>query len=166
MWISIIVAKDENDWIWANNQLLCHLSDDLKYFKKMTQWHTVIMWKNTFSWLPNWALPNRKNIVLSRSNEEFENCTKYGSVDECLNSDEVKNWEEVFVIWWASIYKAFFDIADKLYVTLIHHKFENADVFFPEIKKELRELISQWDRHEADENNEYPFTFQVYERKK
>lgn len=166
MKISIIVAIDERNWIWAKNNLLCHLSDDLKYFKKVTDWHTVIMWRNTFLSLPNWPLPNRKNIVLSQSNDQFENCINCWSIDECLNSDEVKNWEEVFVIWWASIYKAFFDIADKLYITLIHHKFEDADVFFPEIKEEIWKLISQWDRHEADEKNEYPFTFKVYERRK
>lgn len=166
MKISIIVAIDENNGIWAKNQLLCHLSDDLKYFKKVTKWHTVIMWRNTFLSLPNWALPNRKNIVLTQSNDTFENCINCGSIDECMNLQELKNWEEVFVIWWASIYKAFFDIADKLYITLIHHKFEDADVFFPEIKEEIWKLISQWDRHEADEKNEYPFTFKVYERKK
>ena len=165
MWISMIVAIDEKNWIWADNDLLCHLSDDLKYFKKVTNWHTVIMWKKTFLSLPNWALPNRKNIVLSQNNNNFENCIKCWSIDECINSDEVKNWEEVFIIWWASIYKAFFDIADKLYITLIHHTFDNANVFFPEIKEEIWKLISQWERHPANEQNEYPFTFKIYERK-
>ena len=164
MKISIIVAIDERNWIWANNQLLCHLWDDLKYFKKVTDWHTVIMWRNTYLSLPNGALPNRKNIVLSQSNDQFEGCINCGSIEECLSLPELKNWEEVFVIWWASIYRAFFDIADKLYITQIHHKFENSDVFFPEIKEENWELISQSDRHEADEKNEYPFSFKVYER--
>ena len=164
MKISIIVAIDERNWIWANNQLLCHLGDDLKYFKKVTDWHTVIMWRNTYLSLPNWALPNRKNIVLTQSNDQFENCINCWSIDECLNLEELDNWEEVFVIWWASIYKAFFDIADKLYITRIHHTFEDADVFFPEIKKENWKLISKWDKHEIDEKNEFPFTFEVYEK--
>lgn len=165
MKISIIVAIDENNGIWAKNQLLCHLSDDLKNFKKVTKWHTVIMWRNTFLSLPNWALPNRKNIVLTQSNDTFENCITCWSIEECLNLDELKNWEEVFIIWWASIYKAFFDIADKLYITRIHHTFQNADVFFPKITKKDRKLISKWDKHEIDENNEYSFTFEIYERK-
>ena len=164
MKISIIVAIDERNWIWANNQLLCHLGDDLKYFKKVTDWHTVIMWRNTYLSLPNWALSNRKNIVLTQSNDQFENCINCWSIDECLNLEELDNWEEVFVIWWASIYKAFFDIADKLYITRIHHTFEDADVFFPEIKKENWKLISKWDKHEIDEKNEFPFTFEVYEK--
>lgn len=165
MWISIIVAIDEKNWIWANNQLLCHLSDDLRHFKEITKWHPVIMWKNTFLSLPNGALPNRTNIVLSQSNDNFENCINCWSIDECMNLSEIKNSDESFIIWWASIYKAFFDIADKLYITLIHHTFKNADTFFPEIKSEIRNLISEWDKHPIDKNNEYPFTFKIYERK-
>ena len=166
MWISIIVAIDEKNWIWANNQLLCHLWDDLKYFKKVTKWHPVIMWRNTFLSLPNGALPNRTNIVLSQSNDNFENCINCWSIDECMDLSEIKDSDEAFVIWGASIYKAFFDIADRLYITLIHHTFENADTFFPEIKSEIWDLISEWEKHEANEKNEFPFTFKVYERKK
>ncbi len=165
MWISIIVAIDENNGIWAKNQLLCHLWDDLKYFKKVTDWHTVIMWRNTFLSLPNGALPNRKNIVLSQSNDQFENCINCWSMNECLDLEELKNWGEVFVIWWASIYKAFFDIADKLYITRIHHIFGNADVFFPEIREDKRRKISESKVFEQNENNEYPFTFEIYEKK-
>lgn len=164
MWISIIVAVDEKNWIWAKNQLLCHLSDDLKNFKNITNWHTVIMWRNTFLSLPNWALPNRINIVLSHSDCNFENCICCNSIEECLNLDELKNDDEVFIIWWASIYKAFFDIADKLYITRIHHSFLDADVFFPEINDKDRKLTSKWDKHDIDEKNEFPFTFEIYER--
>lgn len=164
MWISIIVAVDEKNWIWAKNQLLCYLSDDLKNFKKITNWHTIIMWRNTFLSLPNWALPNRTNIVLSRSSNDFENCIHCKSIEECLNLKEVKNDDEVFIIWWASIYKAFFDIADKLYITRIHHIFSDVDVFFPKIGDEDRKLISKSGTHPIDEKNEFPFTFEVYER--
>ena len=164
MKISIIVAIDERNWIWAKNQLLCHLGDDLKYFKKVTDWHTVIMWRNTYLSLPNGALPNRINIVLSQSNDNFENCINCWSINECMNLDEVKNSDETFVIWWASIYKAFFDIADKLYITHIHHTFENADVFFPAIDKNEWNLSSKSDIHIQDEKNEFPFSFEIYER--
>ena len=162
--LSIIVAIDEKNWIWAKNQLLCHLSDDLKNFKALTNWHTVIMWRNTFLSLPNWALPNRTNIVLSQSNDSFENCINCKSIEDCLNLDEVKNDDEVFVIWWASIYRAFFDIVDRLYITRIHHTFLDADVFFPEILEENRKLTSTSDIHLPDEKNEFPFNFEIYER--
>ena len=146
MKISIIVAIDENNWIWAKNQLLCYLSDDLKNFKKITNWHTIIMWRNTFLSLPNWALPNRTNIVLSRSSDDFENCIHCKTIEECLNLEEVKNDD------------------DKLYITRIHHTFLDADVFFPKIKDENRKLISKSDTHPIDEKNEFPFTFEVYEK--
>ena len=164
MMLSIIVAIDEKNWIWANNKLLCHLSDDLKNFKKITKWHTVIMWRNTFLSLPPWALPNRTNVVLSNLDDDFKNCIICKSIEECLNLDELKNEDEVFIIWWASIYKAFFNIVDKLYITHIHHTFKNADVFFPEIKELDWKLISKSDIYDSDEKNEFPFTFEVYEK--
>ena len=162
--LSIIVAIDENNWIWSKNQLLCHLSDDLKNFKRITNWHTVVMGKNTFFSLPNWALPNRTNIVLSRSSNNFENCIHCKSIEECLNLGELKGKDEVFIIWWASIYKAFFDLVDKLYITRIHHTFPNADVFFPKIEKLNRNLILKSDIHPSDEKNEFPFNYEIYER--
>jgi dihydrofolate reductase len=162
--LSIIVAIDEKNWIWSKNQLLCHLSDDLKNFKKITNWHTIIMGKNTFFSLPNWALPNRTNIVLSHSSNDFKNCIHCKSIEECLNLEEVKKEDETFVIWWASIYKEFFDLVDKLYITRIHHTFPNADVFFPEIENSRRNLVSKSDIYSPDEKNEYPFNFEIYEK--
>ena len=164
--LSIIVAIDEKNWIWSKNQLLCHWSDDLKNFKKITNWHAIIMGKNTFFSLPNWALPNRTNIVLSHSSNDFENCIHCKSIEECLDLGEVKREDETFIIWGASIYKAFFDLVDKLYITRIHHTFQNADVFFPEIKKTERKLIYSSEKFPADKKNEYSFTFEVYEKQK
>ena len=163
---SIIVAVDEQNWIWADNKLLCHLSDDLKNFKKITEWHTVIMWRNTFLSLPNGTLPNRTNIVLSKSCYDFDGCIHCKSVEECLDLAEVNGDKEVFIIWWASVYKIFFEMAERLYVTRIQHIFKDADVFFPEIKKLDWEIVFKWEKHSADEKNEYPFTFEIYERLK
>ena len=162
--LSIIVAIDEKNWIWSKNQLLCHLSDDLKNFKKITNWHTIIMGKNTFFSLPNWALPNRTNIVLSHSSNDFENCIHCKSIEECLDLEEVKREDETFIIWGASIYKAFFDLVDKLYITRIHHTFSNADVFFPEIENSHWNLVSKSEIYPPDEKNDYPFNFEIYEK--
>ena len=122
------------------------------------------MGKNTFFSLPNWALPNCTNIVLSHLNNDFENCIHCKSVEECLNLKEVKNDDEVFIIWWASIYKAFFYVADKLYITCIHHTFPDADVFFPKIEESDWNLVFKPDIHPEDEKNEFPFNFEIYER--
>jgi len=65
--ISIIVAVAQNNAIGKDNQLLWRISDDLKRFKQLTTSHTIIMGRKTFQSLPNGALPNRRNVVISRN---------------------------------------------------------------------------------------------------
>lgn len=161
--LSIIVAIADNDAIGKQQQLLCHLPKDLKHFKEITSGHTVIMGRKTYESLPNGALPNRKNIVLSSSKElSYPKCVMVHSLEEALG--ECKGEEEVFVIGGAAVYKAALEQADKLYITRIHHSFEGADTFFPEINE------SDWKEAEriscpADEKHLYPFTFITYIRK-
>lgn len=64
--ISIIVAIARNHGIGFENKLLYWLPNDLKRFKALTTGHTIIMGRKTFESLPKGALPNRRNIVLSR----------------------------------------------------------------------------------------------------
>ncbi len=165
MKLAIIVAIDENNWIWRNNQLLCHLADDLKNFKSTTLWHPVIMWKKTFFTFPNWALPNRTNIVLSLEKTKIENCIVCNSIDEVMDLEEVKNSEISFVIWWWSIYSQFFDLVDELHITRIQHAFEWVDTFFPKIDEKKWNLISKSEIHPADERNKFPFYYEIYQRK-
>ena len=76
--ISIIVAIDEQNGIGKDNQLLCRLPNDMKRFKQLTTGHTIIMGKKTFDSLPKGALPNRKNIVISRNKSlMITNCNMY-----------------------------------------------------------------------------------------
>ncbi|MDR1809801.1 MAG: dihydrofolate reductase, partial [Prevotella sp.] len=128
MLISIIAAIDENNAIGRNNKLLCHLPNDLKYFKSVTQGHTVIMGRKTFETLPNGALPNRRNIVISR-NLSFrpEGCEVFQSLETAI--DACRDEDEAFVIGGGSIYKAALPMADKLYITLIHYTFAASDTF-------------------------------------
>ena len=161
--ISIIVAIDENNAIGKDNQLLCHLPNDLKYFKNITQGHTIIMGRNTYESLPNGALPNRRNIVLSRNKDlQLERCEMATSLKEAI--DLCENEAEVFIIGGATVYAKAIDLADKLYITNIHHTFEGTDAFFPKID------INKWienSRHEneSDEKNKYTHTFVLYNRK-
>lgn len=136
--ISIIVAIAENNAIGKDNRLLWHISEDLKHFKRITTGKTVIMGKNTFTSLPNGALPNRKNIVISdNTSDRFEECTMAWSIDDAL---EKCDDNECFVIGGGSIYKQFLPLANKLYLTRVHKNFD-ADTFFPEINaKEWKEL--------------------------
>lgn len=66
MTISIIAAIADNGAIGRNNQLLWHITEDLRYFKRITSGHTVIMGRKTWESLGK-PLPNRRNIVISRS---------------------------------------------------------------------------------------------------
>lgn len=160
--ISIIVAVAENYAIGFNNQLLWHLSDDLKRFKKITSGHTVMMGRNTFLSLPKGALPNRTNIVISDiQGEEFDGCKMAYSIDEALEISG--DTEECFVMGGGMIYKQMLPVAGKLYLTQVHQSFE-ADTYFPKINfTEWTEIESE--EVEAAEKNDFPHTFTLYSRK-
>lgn len=161
--ISIIVAIDENNAIGKENNLLCHLPNDLKYFKSITQGHTIIMGRKTFESLPNGALPNRRNIVLSRKKDIYFDKTEiFDSLEDAIKSTEKE--KEIFIIGGASIYKQALSLADKLYITYIHHKFDGADTFFPEIKTSVWKEVSRIG-NPLDEKNKFSHTFVIYERK-
>ena len=140
--IAIIVAIAQNFAIGKNNDLLFHLPSDLKRFKKLTSGHAVIMGKRTLFSLPNGPLPNRRNIVISDiPGETFERCETVYSIDEAVEA--VRNEQEAFVIGGGMIYRQFYSIAGKLYLTMAHRDFE-ADTFFPEINfNEWRELLRE-----------------------
>lgn len=158
--LSIIVAIAENYAIGKKGNLLCHLPADLKHFKEITSGKTVLMGERTFFSLPKHPLPNRRNIVLTDvKGKMFEGAEAAYSIDELLA--KVSDDEEAFVIGGGMVYRQMMPLADKLYITHIHHYWEDADTFFPEIK------ASEWkktnaERHEADDKNPYAFTFAEY----
>nr|AIA13851.1 Dihydrofolate reductase [uncultured bacterium]AIA13898.1 Dihydrofolate reductase [uncultured bacterium] len=159
---SIIVVIDENNAIGKNNGLLCHLPNDLKHFKAITEGHTVIMGRKTFDSLPKGALPNRRNIVVSRNADlQYAGCEMCGSVQEAF--DLCKDEDEVFVIGGGSIYRETIGMADVLYVTRIHHEFEDADTFFPSIEPSVWKEAGR-ERHDADEKNKYKHSFIKFEK--
>lgn len=161
--ISIICAIADNNAIGYNNDLLYHLRADLRRFKALTTGHTVIMGRRTFESLPKGALPNRRNIVLtSNTANEWPNTEVFPTLQAAL--DACKNDEEVFIIGGASVYQAAFPLADRLCLTHVHATPEHADVYFPTFDAEEWECTFSED-HEADEQNEQPFTFADYIRK-
>lgn len=161
--LSIIVVIAENNAIGANGDLLCHLPGDLKHFKTITKGHTVIMGRKTFDSLPKGALPDRKNIVITR-NKEFSapNVIACNSLEEALHIS--KNDTERFIIGGAQIYGEALPMANKLYLTHIKHEFANADTFFPQINYDEWLEISQTD-NVADEKNRYDYSFVTLIRK-
>ena len=158
--ISIIVAVSENYAIGKKGDLLCHLPADLKHFKEITSGKTVLMGERTFFSLPKHPLPNRRNIVLTDvPGKTFEGAETVYSIQELLAT--VTDEEEAFVIGGGMVYRQMMPLVDKLYITHIHHHWEDADTFFPEIKESEWKLLSA-ERHEADDKNPYPFTFAEY----
>lgn len=161
--LSLIVAIG-NDWaIGSKGDLLCHLSGDLRRFKQITTGHTVLMGRNTFASLPNGALPNRKNIVLT-SDRSFEapNVEVLHSWEEVMPLAESE--EEIFVMGGGKVYEQALPYSKRLYITHIEGSFPQADTFFPVVD------WSEWQKketesHEKDERNDYAYTFALYERK-
>ncbi len=158
----IIAAIDENNGLGFKNHLLCHLHDDLKNFKHLTNGHTVVMGRKTWESLPVKPLPNRKNIVLTRdADATFLNAFSSTSLNQLY--DFCSNDEQVFIIGGAEVYRQAIDLADKLIITHIHHRF-NADVFFPEIKKELWLKVKET-AHSIDERHDFAFDICEYVHK-
>ena len=161
--ISIIVAVAENYAIGKKGDLLCHMPADLKHFKTITSGHTVMMGERTFLSLPKHPLPNRRNIVLTDvKGKTFEGTETVYSLDEMQQA--VHGEEEAFVIGGGMVYKQAMEFADKLYITHIHHSWPDADTFFPEIDPKVWKQLSA-ERHSADENNPYDYTFAEYGRR-
>ncbi len=159
---SIIVAIDENNAIGKGNNLLCHLPNDLKYFKSVTQGYPVIMGRKTFESLPKGALPNRRNIVITRNKDlKFERCEMVSSINEAITL--CKDEEQLFIIGGGSVYHEAIDMADRLYLTRIHHEFEGADTFFPFVDQAQWNEVSRED-HQPDEKHEYGYSFITFDK--
>lgn len=160
--ITIIVAIAENGAIGLNNQLIYHISADMKRFKTLTTGNTVIMGRKTFLSLPNGALPNRRNIVLSRNTKNtFPGAEVFNSIEEAIS--HCKADEKVFIIGGADIYRQAFPFADELNITLVHDTPKIADTFFPEISDNEWKEVS-CDNFAPDEKTPYHYSFIHYIR--
>lgn len=161
--ITIIAALAENNAIGFENKLIYWLPNDLKRFKALTTGHTIIMGRKTFESLPKGALPNRRNIVLSRQNDySAPDAEVFPSLDKALST--CTDSEEVFIIGGSSLYAEALDRADRLCLTHIEDTPAQADAFFPTIDPQ-RWRIAKDEKHEIDEKHQYGYHFMDYERK-
>ncbi len=160
MTLSIIVAAAENGVIGHNNNLIWHLSSDLKHFKNITTGHTVIMGRKTFESMGK-ALPNRRNIVIT-ANKAYTapGCEIVPDIESALQLAAQE--EEAFIIGGGTIYRAIWEKADKLYLTRVHTA-PTGDISIPKVKASEWQEISR-EAHSADEKNEYDYTFLEYRR--
>ncbi|WP_291651525.1 dihydrofolate reductase [Clostridium sp.] len=155
--ISLIVAMDKNNGIGNKNKLLAHISEDLRYFKRITDGNTIVMGYNTYMSLPKRPLPNRRNIVLTTKDIKLDGAEVVNSIEELLKL--LNTEEETFICGGDSIYKQMLPYADKLYITHIFDEFE-ADTYFPEITDEWE--ISESICHKENINHKHPHVFTIY----
>lgn len=164
MTLTLIVATDKNQAIGFQGKLLYWLPDDLKNFKSTTSGHTVLMGRKTFESLPKGALPNRRNIVLTRNTAFFaKNAECFSSIKNALKSCSSK--EKIFCIGGEQIYKQAIQFADELIVTEVNGVAEHADVYFPNIDTE-QWTVTKRVFHAKDEKHPYSFNFITYTRKR
>ncbi len=160
--ISIIVAIAENHAIGKDNDLLWHISKDLKRFKELTKGHYIVMGKRTYYSLPVRPLPNRTSIIITDiPGEKIDHCLMAYSIDDAINKMDSTN--ENFIIGGGSVYRQFMPLADKLYITRVHKAFE-ADTFFPEIPLTEWVLTEKTDVND-DTQNDFTYSFEIYKRK-
>ncbi len=158
--ISLIAAIDENRGMGKDNNLLCHLPADLKHFKQLTLGKPVIMGRKTFESMGK-PLPGRLNIVLSTQPHTIDGVTMVHTLNQAF--ELVQYQPEIMVIGGAGVYEQALPLANRVYLTVIHHKFE-ADVFFPKLDLRAWSLLNKSD-WSHDEKNSYDMTFYHYERR-
>ena len=159
----IIVAISDNNAIGRDNQLLWHISEDLKFFKRTTLGCPVIMGRKTFESIGR-ALPKRVNIVISRGFSTAEEVAVTTSLEEAFKVAEETNLERCFVIGGGQIYSQALPLVDSLIVTHVHTVIEDADTFFPEIDPVIWQVAERSELF-YDEESGYTFEFVKYTRK-
>jgi dihydrofolate reductase len=160
MTTTIVVAISENNAIGKDNQLLWYLPADLKHFKNITTGHTVIMGRKTYDSVGK-PLPNRRNIIITRQDIKIEGCEVVKSIEDALAL--CAGEQEVFIVGGAEIYKQAMHLTDRIYLTIVHQKFD-ADSFFPEIDYNIWKETARED-HQPDEKNNLAYSFITLERR-
>lgn len=159
----MIAAAGKNNALGKDNDLLWHLPEDFKRFKKLTTGHKIIMGRKTFESFPK-PLPNRVHIIITRDRNykvDFPDCIVVHSLDEAValvQEDSVS-----FIIGGGEIYSLALPYADRIELTRVHASFE-ADTHFPEIDDGDWDLIGE-EYHPKDDRHSYDFSYLTYKRK-
>lgn len=158
--LTIIAAAGENNALGKDNDLVWHLPDDFKRFKRLTSGHHIIMGRKTFESFPK-LLPGRKHVIITRKEDYHpDNTSVVHSLDEAIRISKLD--EQPFIIGGGEIYKIAMEKAEKIELTRVHGEFE-ADTFFPEIDENKWKLVKE-EFHDKDEKHKYSFTYLTYER--
>lgn len=161
MKLALIVATDEQGLIGRDNDLPWRLSADLQYFKKITMGKPIIMGRKTHESIGR-PLPGRQNIVITRDKSyQAEGCLVVHNLEQALTHCEQE--PEAMIMGGASLYEQSLDKVDIIYHTQVHATLEG-DTWFPDWDKSAWQETQRED-HLADDKNEYPYSFVVYQRK-
>ena len=160
MKVTMVAAAAENNALGKDNDLVWHLPDDFKRFKKITSHHHIIMGRKTFESFPK-LLPNRTHVVITRQkNYNREGIIVAHTLEEALEA--CKGEDEVFIIGGGQIYKQALPYTDQIELTRVHESFE-ADAFFPELDESTWTLKNSI-HHGKDERHKFEFSYLTYTR--
>jgi dihydrofolate reductase len=156
MIVSIVVAAAENGVIGKGNRMPWRLPDDLRFFKRLTSGHSVIMGRKTYESIGK-PLPDRRNIILSKTAREIKGCEVMPDLETALAA--CASEEVVFIIGGGSVYTHALEnhLVQRIYLTKVHHAVEGDTHFHIPDPKDWK--VVSVDRHESDEQHAWPFSF-------
>ena len=163
MKLTLIAAIGKNRELGKNNDMIWHLPQDLKFFRKQTSGHTIVMGRKTFESLPKGALPNRRNVVLSSNPATLcPGAEVFPTLEAALQSCQPE--EQVYIIGGASVYKQAMPLADMLCLTEIAAEAPQVDAYFPAVDLAIWHEKSR-ESHLVDEKHPCSYAFVDYIRK-
>ena len=159
---SIIVAVSDNNVIGRKNDLPWHLSSDLKRLKALTMGHFMIMGRRTWESVGK-PLPGRRIVVVTHDPNfvAMDGVVAVPTVEQAF--DVARDDNEVFIAGGAVIFEQTLHTADRMYLTRVHAEVEG-DTFFPEFDDVTEWELVDAEHCDADEKNQYPYSFLTYER--
>lgn len=161
MTISIIAAVSDNNVIGRDNTIPWHISTDLKRLKSLTMGHHMLMGRRTFESLGR-PLPGRTLVVITHdSNFKPDGVLTAHSLEKAIDLASLD--EEIFIAGGAQIYEQALHRAGRMYITRVHVEIDG-DTFFPEFDDVTEWTLVDAEHCEADDKNEYPYSFLTYER--
>lgn len=164
--VTIIVAVARDGAIGRRGDLLFHISDDLRRFKRLTMGHPIVMGRKTFESFPKGPLPGRTNIVVTRSGDyDGRGATVAGSLDEALKVAAAEETGRIFIIGGGEIYRQAFGIADALELTSIDAAVDDADTFFPAVK-DVDWALTEESEPMTDPKTSISYSFKTYTRRR
>ncbi len=166
MIVSMIAAATENLVIGKDGKMPWHLPNDLRYFRRITLRHHVIMGRKTYAAFGNGQpLPKRTNIVITRQKGlQLKGCQVVHSIQQGLAIAEQNGETEAFIIGGEQIYRLGLPLCHRIYLTEIKTTLMG-DAFFPNFDKAQWTKIQE-EAHAKDAKHAYDYVFTIWERKK